>query len=1561
MVHWVPFMKALESFHPAVREWFLRQFPAPTEPQAEAWPAIKAGKHTLIAAPTGSGKTLAAFLSAIDDLVWKATSGDLADETHVVYVSPLKALSNDIQINLQQPLQGIQQILESKGISNVAIRTLVRTGDTPAKDRAAMTKRPPHIIVTTPESLYILLTSEGGRRMLSTVRTLIVDEIHAMVDDKRGSHLSLSIERLEALVAEHVKTGAQASSLPTSRQHRIPAPASEDAFAPGATPSLLVRIGLSATQKPIEEVARFLVGTANIDADGTPRCTIIDTGHTRRLDLALEVPNSPLESLMSNEVWEEIYERIANLIREHKTTLVFVNTRRMAERVARHLGERLGDENVTAHHGSLARELRLSAEQRLKSGELSALVATASLELGIDIGAVDLVIQIGSTRAISTLLQRIGRSNHTVSGFPKGRIFPLSRDELLECAALLDAVRRGELDHLTIPEQPLDILAQQIVAAVAPEEWTEDALFEMVRRAYPFRNLSREKFDEVIRMLSEGFTTRRGRRGTYLHHDAVNHRIRGRKGARLSAITNGGAIPDTSDYRVILEPSETFVGTLNEDFAIESLAGDIFQLGNSSYEIKRVGAGEVRVLDAHGQPPSIPFWLGEAPGRSEELSQSVSRLRKEISDRLEQNDDHADEDVRAPSHGDAHHVRGPSMKWLTDEVGLSDAAARQIVEYLAMTKIALGVMPTQEQIVAERFFDENGSTHVVIHAPFGSRLNRAWGLALRKRFCRSFNFELQAAATEDSIVLSLGPTHSFPLETIFSYLNSKSVCDVLTQALLDAPMFNIRWRWNATRALAIPRWRSGGKVAPQLQRMAAEDLLALVFPDQLACAENLTGPIEVPAHPLVEQTVRDCLEEAMDLRGLQALLRSIERGERTLIAREMNEPSPLAQEILTAKPYAFLDDAPAEERRTLAVMNRRFLDAETAADLGKLDQAAIDRVREEAWPSAENADELHDALMQLGFITVEEGKRNHWQALFDELVNDRRATVAQVGNLRYLWVAAERLKLLRAIHPAASLTPQIDPPSTYAAEEWSSENALVEIVRGRLDGLGPITADELAKSFSLPMNQIEMALAKLEGEGFAMQGQFTPVGRGSSPTVREGVGESAAKDGGEPQAGMPALQAALTEWCSRRLLARIHRYTLNRLRKEIEPVSAADFMRFLFVWQKVAPEHKVEGAQSVAAILDQLEGFEAPAGSWESEILPARVTDYDPAWLDALCVSGRLTWLRLSPPRLSPEKVNTSSPVRSTPMVLLNRKDVATWTRAFPPRENGSQLSTNTQTVHEYLKEHGASFFVDIVSGTELLPSMVEEALGELVFRGMVTADSFTGLRALLTPLSKTTHREVEKRRRKRKAVYSMDEAGRWVRLKERSGAAAEQSTAANQSIDREALEAIALKLLQRYGVLFRKILDRESMTVPWRDLLRVYRRLEARGEIRGGRFIGGFSGEQFALAEAVTLLRSIRRTPADGSMISVSAADPLNLLGIVVPTGRLSPSSSNRVLYRDGVPIALQEAKEIRFLIEMTPAEQWQARQALLRRHVPPKVRAYLSQSRLTVSPTQAGGNLVH
>ncbi|HKY42893.1 MAG TPA: DEAD/DEAH box helicase, partial [Pyrinomonadaceae bacterium] len=824
----------LEIFHPAVARWFARSFPAPTQPQLEAWPEIKKQRHTLIAAPTGSGKTLAAFLSAIDDLVRLGLEGKLDDSTHVIYVSPLKALSNDVQRNLQVPLEGIQAELKALKLPEVNIRTLVRTGDTPASERTAMTKRPPHIVVTTPESLYILLTSEGGRRMLETARTLIVDEIHAVVGDKRGSHLALSIERLEQLVRQHSNGN-----------------------------SSLTRIGLSATQRPIEEVARFLVGTQN------PDCTIVDSGHARKLDIAIELPESPLQAVMSGEVWEEVYDRLAQLIRQHKTTLVFVNTRRLAERVSRHLGERIGDENIAAHHGSLAREQRLVAEQRLKSGELSALVATASLELGIDIGDVNLVCQLGSTRSIASFLQRVGRSNHTVEGFPKGRIFPLSRDELVECAAIVDSVRRGELDRLEIPERPLDILAQQIVAAVAAEEWTEDDLFAMVRRTYPYRNLEREQFDSIVRMLADGFTTKRGRRSTYLHHDAVNQRLRGRRGARLAAITSGGAIPDTADYAVVLEPSELVIGSVNEDFAIESLQGDIFQLGNTSWRVLRVEQGKVRVEDAHGQPPSIPFWLGEAPARTQELSVSVSRLREEVAARVEiLNTDEADKNADEEP-GSTVNIE-PAIEWLTEEVSVTRSAAEQIVEYLAGAKIVLGVMPSQDNLVLERFFDDSGSMQLVLHSPFGSRLNRAWGLALRKRFCRKFNFELQAAATEDAIVLSLGPTHSFPLDDVFHYLNSKTVRQLLCQALLDAPMWNIRWRWNVTRSLAVLRRRGGKKIPAQLQRMDAEDLLTAVFPDQVACAENLTGgEREIPSHPLVDQTVKDCLEEAMDIDGLE--------------------------------------------------------------------------------------------------------------------------------------------------------------------------------------------------------------------------------------------------------------------------------------------------------------------------------------------------------------------------------------------------------------------------------------------------------------------------------------------------------------------------------------------------------------------------------------------------------------------------------------------------------------------------------------------------------------------
>ncbi|TMJ56088.1 MAG: DEAD/DEAH box helicase, partial [Alphaproteobacteria bacterium] len=1349
-------MTLASLFHPAVAAWFERSFTAPTPAQTEAWPAIQAGRHVLIAAPTGSGKTLAAFLAAIDALVKEGLEGRLEDRTQIVYVSPLKALSNDIKKNLEIPLAGIRAELEARGLPDVAIRTLVRTGDTPQSERTAMLRAPPHILVTTPESLYILVGSQSGRAMLASTRSVIVDEIHAVAPNKRGSHLALTLERLDALCG-----------------------------------GKLQRVGLSATQKPIELVANFLVGARSLH-NPPP-----------------QAPTPTLPRLRGRGC-------IAQLIEAHRTTLIFVNTRRMAERATRALSERVGEDNIAAHHGSLAKERRLDAEQRLKSGKLKALVATASLELGIDIGEVDLVCQLGSPRAIATFLQRVGRSGHAVAGTPKGRLFPLSRDELVECAALLDSVRRGELDRLSVPENALDVVAQQIVAETAAQEWSEDALFYLFRRAWPFRTLPREDFLALVRMLAEGFSTRRGRRGALIHYDAVNHMLRGRRGARLTALTSGGTIPDTADYQVLLEPENQIIGTVNEDFAVESLAGDVFQLGNTAYRIRRVERGTVRVEDAEGQPPNVPFWLGEAPGRTDELSAAVSRLREEIAARLLPLDaspspaprDRVPEG-RSPRAGEGVSNESDArpltptlspdggegaLAWLTNTVGLDDASARQIIEYLAAARAALGTLPTLDTIVFERFFDEVGGMQLVIHSPYGSRLNRAWGLALRKRS---------------------------------RYLHSASVRPVLIQAMLDAPMFITRWRWVGGVSLALPRFRGGRKVPPQLARMAAEDLIGTVFPDQIACAENLVGEREVPDHPLVRQTIADCLHEAMDIGGLERLLAGLESGAIRVIARDLTEPSPLAHEVLSARPYAYLDDAPLEERRTQAVMGRRWLAPEDAAELGKLDPEAIARVREEAWPAAANPDELHDALVWLGFLSAEEvAKGEGWKEWLAQLSADKRATRLKLGvpakagthpsaapalasmgpgfrrdaDLRRqieLWITAERLPQFLALFPDASLDPPIAAPSGYNEKNWPPEEALIEILRGRLEGLGPVTEAALAAPLGLAPADIAAALAALQTEGFALRGRFTP-----------GV--------------------QTDEWCERRLLARIHRYTLKRLRAEIEPVAARDFLRFLFEWQRVTQQTRMEGPDALAAVLGQLEGFEAPAGGWETEILPARVAEYEPAWLDDHCLAGRTAWARLRPRNPRPDGDRGGiSPVRTTPITFLARRHAPLWS-ALSRAPDPAQASPRARAVMAVIREHGASFFDELAEGSGLLKPQVEEALGELVALGLVTSDSFAGMRALLIPDDK-------RRSRRRRAVFGMEDAGRWA-LARRARPAPEEAKAETQD-PAEAAEHLARTLLRRYGVVFWRLLEREAAWLPpWRDLLRIYRRLEARGEIRGGR-----------------------------------------------------------------------------------------------------------------------------
>ncbi|MGP6191086.1 MAG: DEAD/DEAH box helicase [Vulcanimicrobiaceae bacterium] len=1359
----------VSNFHPLISSWFEARFEQPTEPQVAGWPAIRAGRDVLISAPTGSGKTLAAFLAALDDLVNRAAGEGLPDETLVVYVSPLKALTNDVRKNLETPLAELRTLAGERGLALAPIRTAVRTGDTTQAERAKMLRKPAHVLVTTPESLYILLTAERSRQTLRRVHTIVVDEIHAIAGDKRGSHLALTLARLDQLVV------ANGSPKPQ-------------------------RIGLSATVKPIEEVAAFL----------SPAAEIVDVGHRRALQLAVEVPRDELSHVATNEMWTEVYDRIAELIREHRTTLVFVGTRRLSERVAFALTQRLGEGLVLPHHGSLSRGLRFLAESRLKEGELRAVVATASLELGIDIGSVDLVVQIGSPRSIAVGLQRVGRSGHWVGATPEGRFFATTRDELLECGALVRAIRAGAMDRLRIPQAPLDILAQQLVATCAADEWNEDALYAFVRSAWPYRDLARKDFDDVLCMLADGIATSRGRSGTFLHRDRVNGRVRARRGARMAAITSGGAIPDRADYAVVAEPEGAQVGTVDEDFAVESMAGDIFLLGQTSWRIRRVEAGTVRVEDAHGAPPSIPFWNGEGLGRTIELSREVGRLRAELG---EARDDDA------------------ALAALERDCGFDRAGAKQALAYVRAGKAALGVVPTDTTIVAERFFDEGGGMQLVLHAPLGARINRAWGLALRKRFCRSFNFELQAAATDNGIVISLAEQHAFPLDAVFAFLSTASVAEVLRDALLAAPMFGARWRWNATRSLAILRMRAGRKVAPQLIRMRSDDLLAAVFPDQAACFENLTGPIRIPDHVLVRETIDNCLYEAMDLDGLIEVLGALERGELRTVAVETPTPSAFSHEILNANPFAYLDDAPLEERRARAVSLRGVLGSEAADGVGLLDPTAIDEVAAESWPVVRDADELHDALLTLIALPPSE----EWRPFFEALRAERRATTADAGGAAF-WVCAERLALFRLAQPGAldesaleALAPSVPLPQTR-------EGAVAEVLRGWLESGGPATAAEFAERFALDRALVDAALLQLEAEGQVLRGRFRP--------------------------------AAGEEWCNRRVLARIHRRTLGRLRREIEPVTTLEFIRFLTRWQHVAPSSRLHGVDGTLQIVRQLEGYEVPAAAWETQILPRRVAGYKAEYLDKLCQTGEVMWGRLSlHPALAPrdgERARRVRPTKLVPISLFARDGAETLLARGDANEDA--LSSAAREVLAAIRRRGAPFFTDLARDTRRLPSEIEEALWELVAAGLVTADGFDALRAL----SDAKRRLGEKAHKARPRAST----GRWTEL-----------VPERRQVD---VDAFARRLLARYGVVFRDVVKRETLAPPWRELLHALRRLEAQGEVRGGRFVAAFIGEQFALPDALDALRAVRRNPglAEEDFVTASS-DPLHLAGVILPAER--------------------------------------------------------------------------
>ena len=1766
---------ALAWAHPVVQEWFLTKFGSATEPQIAGWPAILRGDPTLISAPTGSGKTLAAFLVCIDKLLRAAIEGRLTPQTHVVYISPLKALSNDVQKNLDGPLAEIQQLAMQRGYLCPEIRTGVRTGDTLTKDRLGMLKHPPHILVTTPESLYILLTAGKSRLNLTRVQTVIVDEIHAIADDKRGAHLALSLERLDALVCgeNHLAPGAMLTGLNTPPQ----------------------RIGLSATQNPIELVANFLTGVTSTPITGSTRissglqptefrtdkdgalalervrkpATIIQVGQRRTLDLAIEVPSTELTSITSIAMWTEIYDKLAALAEQHRSTLVFVNTRKLVEKISFELSNRLGDDAVAAHHGSLSRTLRLDAEQRLKSGQCKILIATASLELGIDIGSIDLVCQIATTRAVAVAMQRVGRAGHWRGAIPKGRFFATTRDDLLEQAALLRKMAAGELDLLEIPEAPIDVLMQQIVATVGAESWSEDALYHVLRRAYPYRNLTRAQYEEVLALLHNGIENSRGRYGAYLMRDQVQGHLHARRGSRSIAILNGGAIPDTSIFAVMLQPENVQIATLDEHFAVDSSPGDVVLLGNTSWRIQRVDpSGKVLVEDAHGAPPSIPFWEGEAPQRTSVLCDGVSDLRHEIDLRtsnlspqhlngfgftgleagfsplsptpneggfspgalldyegketlpgtpsFQARVSYASEDEGALAHGvcspssaeDPQAQLADTLAFLQRECFLNHSAALQLITYIVHGRAVLGTVPTKTTIIAERFFDEGGGQQLILHAPFGGRLNKAWGLALRKRFCRGFNFELQAAATDNGINISLAEQHSFPLADVFHFLTTLTARELLEQASIASPLFKNRWRWAAGRSLQLLRMQKGKRVAPQIQRTRSDDLLASVFPHASACPETMSGDIEIPDHPLVREVMKDTLTEAMDLEGLLEVLRGIADGTITCIAVDTPVPSLFAHELINAMPYAFLDPEDAAARRTRAVSTRGNVPSRLPEAPGRLDPAAIATVRTQLWPDLRDEHELHDLLLQLialptgllnaspsnpaalftsststsaalkgtgfspyvpspreqgalapgetpgapfmtmasssswvGLQNASPAASQHWPLFFNRLAEQGRAHCIDIEG-QPTWIATERLPEAAALWPsialpkpchpersaqraaegpATSLTPTtklapfastggpssadleghgnqalLGTPSLQAriSQPSDEEGALapgacsppsaatptrtaahLTLTQGYLQLLGPTTSTQLSTLTHLHPRDIHQALLTMELQGLALRGIFE-----HPPTT-------------DPHA---------EEWCERRILQRIHRLTVGNLRKQVEPVTPAIFMRWLLDWHHLAPHSEAQpqltGEEAVLAAIEQLEGFEAPAIEWERTLLPARVANYQPQWLDNLCLAGVLAWGRISPHpawlktstdpgisssptgpvfssialkgtgfspsisaatekgALAPEGRRTAPrrviPTTAAPITFYLRES-SDWlhhalaSKSIDETTLTRSLSPEAQTIRTLLQAHGAAFTADLQRLSSLTKLQTTTALWELATAGLASADGFDQLRAMMDPRRKSAATSQTPATSLRKRAAARTTAGRWSLLSgaqslssepsntpviSTGGAAAaerpagrtanaqgapfmtassswvgSQSAIAAARRTDAALDAHARILLCRYGVLFRELLTRESNAPKWRDLLPILRRLEARGEIRGGRFVSGPFGEQYALPEAVDSLRKARNQHASRASeppIAVAAADPLNLSGILVPGDRIPAIPGREVVFLNGAVV---------------------------------------------------------
>jgi ATP-dependent helicase Lhr and Lhr-like helicase len=1123
-------MSRMPAFLPFVHRWFGDTFSEATRPQREGWEAIASGRDTLIVAPTGSGKTLAAFLWALDHLHRLGLEGRLEDRVYVVYVSPLRALNNDIEKNLREPLAGIRAAAAAQGLALPEVRVAVRTGDTLAAARQAMTRRPPHVLITTPESLYILLTSQGFRPALARARFVIVDEVHALMANKRGAHLALSLERLQALVQD----GA------------------------GARPQ---RIGLSATVRPVEDALAFLTGATARDP------VLIDAGFSRDLDVQVVSPVDDFLTATSDTVWDAALQQIAELVQAHRTTLVFAQSRRAAERLARDLNDRIPDDpvapfgpgeseggvapfgkKVAAHHGSLSRRARLEAESRLKAGELRALVATSSLELGIDVGAIDLVVQVQSPRNVAAALQRVGRAGHLLSRTSKGRIVVTKGEELMEAAAVVRTIREGQLDRIAMPEAPLDVLAQQIVAAVAAESLPVDTLHARFVNAAPYRSLSRETFVEVVRAVAEPLPLEVKGVAPRILWDRVNDRLHARRGSRFLALTAGGTIPDAGLLDVYVAETDLKVGTLDEEFVTESLPGDVFLLGSHAWRIAKVRADRVLVEDAQGMSPTIPFWKGEHPSRSWDLGLAVGRLRRDAADRLDAPDFEA---------------------WAARETGLDPRAARAMHAWLVKAGEVLQGVADDQGIVVESFSDEMGGRHAMIHSVFGMRINGAWGMALREQVRRRFGLLVEASHVDDGILLSFAPGQVPPApERLVTLVTPEDLDPLLGEALIGSPMFATRFRHAAVRALFIPRMTRGQRTPAYLQRLKADALL-----------ESVRGQ---PDFPVVAETLRECFHDAYDVPRLKRLLERLHDGELWTRHVDTPLPSPFVYPLLLAWDWAYLGAGHAEERRSDTIQMRKAWSVAPGplrADI----VAAVEAELQKTTPDrrARDANELAAVLDDLGDLTraeIADRVLGDADALIAALVAERRIAEVEFGDRR-TWIPATDATLYAGLATEAGL-----------------ERLALRVLRTR----GPMTADALAARYGLAGAEVMPALERLVLRGVVRRGTFVAEAEG-------------------PQ----YVHVAVLDEIQRR---QVHARRLPR-----PVVTAEQFSAFLLRRHHLHPEHRLVGPPGVLAALELLQGEDFPARVWEQDLLPARVEDYQREWLDRLGLSGEIVWTVFEP------------------------------------------------------------------------------------------------------------------------------------------------------------------------------------------------------------------------------------------------------------------------------------------------------------------------------------------